>query len=346
MNDAAHDKKKVLIAEDDPVSRRVLEACLAKWGYEVIVATNGTDALEILERRDAPRLALLDWMMPGMEGVQVCERIRQTATRPYVYTLILTAKGQKADLLKGLGMGADDYLTKPFDAQELRARLHVGQRIVDLQDALIATRDELQFQATHDLLTGIANRGAVLDALRRECSRQSREGGSFGVALADLDHFKWINDTHGHLTGDAVLKQAARVMATCIRPYDTVGRYGGEEFLIVVPSTDAAGAVSLADRIRKALAAQPVEANGAAIQVTASFGVAVGAEAAPLDSHVLLRLADEALYCAKEHGRNRVELAVAARIPASGASAVEGPETVVQVPRSPNKSLDNRENSH
>ena len=166
MNEITNDKRRILVAEDDPVSRRVLEAFLTKWGYEVILAANGTDALEILERRSAPRLAVLDWMMPGLEkGVQVCQRVRGGAIRPYTYMVILTARGQKEDLLKGLDMGADDYLTKPFDAQELRARIHVGQRIVDLQDALIATRDELQFQATHDLLTGISNRGAVLDAL-------------------------------------------------------------------------------------------------------------------------------------------------------------------------------------
>jgi two-component system, cell cycle response regulator len=309
MNDVMHDKRKVLIAEDDPISRRVLEAFLVKWGYEVIVATNGTDALEILERRDAPRLAVLDWMMPGMEGVQVCERLRQASTQPYTYMLLLTARDQKADLLKGLEMGADDYLAKPFDSQELRARLSVGQRIVDLQDALIAARDQLHFQATHDLLTGVANRGAVLDALRRECSRQERAGGSFGLILADLDHFKWVNDTHGHLTGDTVLKEATRVMRSCIRPYDTLGRYGGEEFLIVVPSSDSAAVMNVAERIRKGFASRPLHTNAGPVQVTVSLGAAVSGGAVLLDPHTLLRLADEALYCAKGHGRNRSELA-------------------------------------
>jgi two-component system, cell cycle response regulator len=309
MNEITNDKRRILVAEDDPVSRRVLEAFLAKWGYEVILAANGTDALEILEKQDAPRLAVLDWMMPGLEGVQVCQRVREGATRPYTYMVILTARGQKEDLLKGLDMGADDYLTKPFDAQELRARLHVGQRIVDLQDALITTRDKLQFQATHDLLTGIANRGGVLDALGRERSRQIREGGSFGIILPDIDHFKWVNDAHGHLVGDAVLKEAARMMAACIRPYDTLGRYGGEEFLIVVPSADSVGAMGLAERIRKTFASQPITTSAGPIQVTMSLGVAVSGEGFALDPQVLLHLADEALYCAKNHGRNRSELA-------------------------------------
>ena len=172
-------KKRVLIAEDDPVSRRLLEVFLAKWGFEVMVATNGTQALQLLERMDAPRLAVLDWMMPGMEGIQICQKLRECKERPYVYVLLLTGRSQKEDLLAGLESGADDYLTKPFDAQELRARLHVGQRVLDLQDKLIAAGEELLFRATHDNLTGVANRGVILDALRRERSRQAREGGSF-----------------------------------------------------------------------------------------------------------------------------------------------------------------------
>jgi diguanylate cyclase (GGDEF)-like protein len=318
MNEITNDKRRILVAEDDPVSRRVLEAFLTKWGYEVILAANGTDALETLEKHDAPRLAVLDWMMPGLEGVQVCQRVREGATRPYTYMVLLTARGQKEDLLKGLDMGADDYLTKPFDAQELRARLHVGQRIVDLQDALISTRDKLQFQATHDLLTGISNRGGVLDALGRERSRQIREGGSFGIVLTDIDHFKWVNDAHGHLVGDTVLKEVARMIAACIRPYDTLGRYGGEEFLIIVPSSDSAGTMGLAERIRKTLASQSITTSAGPIQITMSLGVAVSSEGFALDPQVLLHLADEALYCAKHHGRNRSELAAQSKPGASG----------------------------
>src|SRR5208282_5360448 len=190
MTEPKNARKRILIAEDDPVSRRLLELFLVKWGFEVSIATTGTEALQMLERLDAPRLAILDWMMPGMEGVQVCQKLRETADRKYVYILLLTARTQKEDLLQGLESGADDYLTKPFDAQELRARLRVGQRILDLQESLIAARDELRFQATHDILTGVYNRGVVLEAVQRERSRQVRAGGSFGVILADLDHFK------------------------------------------------------------------------------------------------------------------------------------------------------------
>jgi two-component system, cell cycle response regulator len=302
-------RSRVLIAEDDPVSRRMLEAFLTKSGYQVVAAADGVDALRILSAEDAPPLAILDWVMPGLEGPQVCERVRAQPDRPYVYLLLLTARSQKKDLLKGLQSGADDYLTKPFDAQELRARLHVGQRILDLQESLIAAREELRFQATHDLLTGLANRGVTIDAIRRESSRQARESGSFGIILLDLDHFKTINDTWGHLCGDAVLKETARRMVQAVRPYDTVGRYGGEEFLVVAPSSDGAGAMVLAERIREAIQSTPVTTEAGAIRVTASCGVAATAGTALLDTHGLLHQADEALYLAKERGRNRSELA-------------------------------------
>lgn len=305
-------KNKVLIAEDDPVSRRVLHTFLLKWGYEVVVAEDGTQALAILERQDFPRLAVLDWMMPGLEGTQVCERIRKEPNRPYVYILLLTARSQKEDILKGLESGADDYLTKPFDAQELRARLQVGQRILSLQNHLIEAREELLFQATHDALTGLANRGVILEALHRERSRQSRMGGSFGVVLADLDHFKYVNDQHGHLVGDAVLQELARRMRAAVRPYDLVGRYGGEEFLIVVPSSDVRGTMGLAERIRKSVEERPVKTEAGEIHMTISLGVAVADPVVPLDAQALLQVADDALYRAKDRGRNRCELGPAA----------------------------------
>ena len=309
MSEPKNVRKRVLIAEDDPVSRRLLELFLVKWGFEVSIATTGTEALQMLERLDAPRLAILDWMMPGMEGVQVCQKLRESADRKYVYVLLLTARTQKEDLLQGLESGADDYLTKPFDAQELRARLHVGQRILDLQDQLIAAGEELLYRATHDNLTGVVNRGVILDTLRRERSRQAREGGSFGVVLMDLDHFKYVNDTYGHLAGDDVLREAAQRMMACVRPYDSVGRYGGEEFLIVVPSSDAMGTLGLAERIRRAIEAKPMMTNSIPIAVTASFGVTASVDKTPLDAQEILQLADAALYRAKERGRNRTELA-------------------------------------
>jgi two-component system cell cycle response regulator len=313
-------KNRILIADDDAISRHMLQFFLVKWGYEVTAAADGLEALRILESREAPSLAVLDWMMPGMEGPAVCKRARENPNLPYMYILLLTARSQKADILRGLESGADDYLTKPFNAQELRARLHVGQRILNLQENLIMAKEELFFRATHDSLTGIANRGVAMDALLREQSRQVREEGSFGVILADIDHFKYINDKYGHLCGDAVLKEAAGRMFDCARPYDTMGRYGGEEFLIVVPASGAQGPLELAERMRKALESRPFATTAGEVQVTASFGVAISSKENPLDSQGLLHLADDALYRAKKYGRNRTELADA--IPAASPSPI------------------------
>ena len=317
---------RILIAEDDPVSRRVLHAFLTKWSYEVVVATDGLEALKALEADDAPSLAILDWMMPGMEGPEICQRVRRVAGRPYVYIILLTARNLKGDLLRGLAFGADDYLTKPFDAMELRARLHVGQRILDLQHHLIAAREELRFKATYDTLTGLCNRGVIIETLTREYARRSREGGSFGVILADLDHFKSVNDTYGHLAGDEVLREAARRMHACVRTYDVVGRYGGEEFLIVVPASDTAATLTLAERIRSAIETLPVQVDGRNIPVTVSLGIVACSSDNPHSSEGLLRVADDALYRAKRAGRNRAELASCA--PAATTESIGDPAVV------------------
>jgi len=300
---------RILIAEDDPVLRRMLEALLVKSGYDVVAVSDGLQALRILESEGAPSLAVLDWVMPGLEGPQVCQRIRKRNDRPYVYILLLTALTQKGNVLQGLESGADDYLTKPFDAQELRARVRVGLRILSLQQSLISAREELRFQATHDALTGLFNRGAVLETIHRERSRQAREGGTLGIILADLDHFKQINDTYGHLLGDAVLKETARRMSGCVRPYDTVGRYGGEEFLIIAPTADATGSLSLAERMREAIASSPISTAAGQVSVTASFGVAASDSTESIAPDTLLLRVDDALYRAKELGRNRCEMA-------------------------------------
>jgi two-component system cell cycle response regulator len=302
-------QKKVLIAEDGAVSRHMLQALLVKWGYEVVATADGNEALGILEGEEAPRLAILDWMMPGMEGAQICARVREHQERPYVYMLLLTARNDKQDLLRGLELGADDYLTKPFDSKELRARLLVGQRILDLQDGLLAAQEELRFRATHDALTGVPNRSMVMEALGAELNRQKRSRGVVAIALLDIDHFKDINDTHGHLCGDEVLRTVAHLVKDCVRPYDTVGRYGGEEFLIVISSIDVVGAMALAERVRTTLSSSPISTQFGDVPVTVSLGVAVGSnDESILPDHLLSR-ADQALYQAKRLGRNRVEIA-------------------------------------
>jgi diguanylate cyclase (GGDEF)-like protein len=221
-------------------------------------------------------------------------------------------------LVRGLESGAD--------AQELRARLHVGKRILELQDNLIAAREKLLYQATHDALTGISNRGVSLDALRRERSRQTRENVSFATILLDIDHFKYVNDRYGHLAGDAVLTEAAQRIKSCIRPYDTLGRYGGEEFLIVLPTVDAPGAVCVAERIRSTFEAEPIVTGRDKVAITVSLGIAVSGGTSSFDAESLLHMADEALYRAKQLGRNRVELAVApehAAVPSSDSPSAD-----------------------
>jgi two-component system, cell cycle response regulator len=310
-------EKRIFIAEDDAVSRRLLQTFLQKWGYEIVAAADGIQAARLLEAEDAPRLAILDWMMPGVEGPELCSRIREREDRPYTYVLLLTARTDKHDMFAGLAAGADDYLTKPFDAQELRARLRVGQRILDLQSSLILANEKLRFQATHDLLTGLWNHVEIINAVARECSRQDREHGSFGVIMLDLDHFKRVNDTYGHMAGDSLLAEVARRLKQCLRLYDVVGRYGGEEFLIIAPSSSLENAFKLAERIRNAIGSIPIATSAGAIHVTASCGVTAGGPDASLNSESLVQMADAALYRAKKNGRNRTEIGNATQPPDS-----------------------------
>ena len=228
---------RILIADDSIVSRHLLDATLRKWGYEVVVACDGVEAWNALDSEDAPKLAILDWVMPGLTGPEVCRRVRERSKDKdtYTYILLLTSKSLKEDLIEGMESGADDYVTKPFDQHELKVRLRAGTRIIDLQRELVAAKDELREQATKDFLTRIWNRSSILDILQRELVRGGREKRGVGVVLADLDHFKEVNDTYGHFAGDAVLREFARRMQGSIRSYDAIGRYGGEEFLIVLP---------------------------------------------------------------------------------------------------------------
>jgi len=270
---------RILIAEDDPVSRHLLETFLSKWGYEVMVSAEGADAWRKLQPDDAPRLAILDWMMPGISGLEVCREVRKGPPEPYIYILLLTAKDRKHDVLEGLEAGADDYLTKPFDPHELRARLRAGRRILELQEQLIQAREQLRTEATHDSLTGVWNRAAILEILHRELARSQRERTPVAAVLADLDHFKKINDTYGHLAGDAVLREVTRRMSATLRPYDALGRYGGEEFLIVAPGCDTPKALKVAERLRDCVSQEPVDIFEGPLSITLSAGAAASCEA-------------------------------------------------------------------
>lgn len=296
---------KILAAEDNPVFQSMLRAILTKWGYEVIVAKDGNEALAVLEADNAPRLAILDWMMPGIDGVDVCRRVRAVGREPYIYILLLTARTDSEDLVEGIDSGADDYLTKPFNAPELRARLRAGQRILDLQEQLLAAREALRQEATHDSLTGLLNRHAILGVLQIETERAGRERLPLSILMADLDHFKQINDSHGHQCGDAVLREGAERMTSSIRRYDSLGRYGGEEFLFVLPGCNAEGGLAQAERLRLAFDSEPFRVGDRSLTVTCSIGVASRPPGLAGTIDELIRDADMALYAAKANGRNR-----------------------------------------
>jgi len=298
---------KILVADDDVITRRMLQTYLVKWGYEVVMVSDGQQAWQVLQQENAPRLALLDWMMPEMDGMSVCREVRRRELQPYIYLILLTARKYHEDIIAGLEAGADDYLTKPFDPIELRARLHAGARVVELQDSLIQAREALRDQAMHDPLTLLLNRRATLDFLLSELSRATRDLKPLTVMMVDIDHFKLVNDRFGHPAGDGVLCEVSRRLRASLRAYDIVGRFGGEEFLVVAPGCDVSPGLTRAERLREVVCSQPVTLKDLAINVTVSVGVATLREPKPQDLEALLAAADEALYRAKERGRNRVE---------------------------------------
>lgn len=305
---------KILIADDSIVSRHLLEATLRKWGYTVVVVCDGVDAWNELQKDDAPAVAILDWMMPGLTGPEVCHLVRQRAREPYTYLLLLTSKSQREDLIEGMEAGADDYITKPFDQHELKVRLRAGTRICELQSQLLTARETLREQATKDFLTRVWNRSSILEILDRELARGDREERSVGVVLADLDWFKSINDTHGHFAGDAVLHEASRRLQSSIRSYDAIGRYGGEEFLIVLPGCDEACTFGQAERLRRVLKEDPMHIGDIAQWLTASFGASSAPATSRVSAESLIRAADEAMYQAKRQGRDQVVYAESKRL--------------------------------
>lgn len=295
---------KTLIAEDDFTSRTMLAAVLKKNGYEVVETGDGAAAWEELQQATAPKLIILDWMMPVMDGLEVVRRVRALATDQPPYILMLTSKADKADIIAGLDAGANDYLSKPFDAGELRARIEVGRRMLEMQEALVESKEKLALQATHDPLTGMLNRRAVLDRLQEDLSRAGRHGESLSIGMCDLDHFKQINDTYGHLTGDEVLCKVSMILREGLRAYDTVGRYGGEEFLVITPMRAGTDNMSAFDKLRMRVAGTRITTRSGDLSVTMSIGVVRAAAGTAVDH--ILSAADAALYRAKDQGRNRV----------------------------------------
>ncbi|MFQ5442885.1 MAG: diguanylate cyclase [Thermodesulfobacteriota bacterium] len=298
---------KVLVAEDDRTSRRILESNLAKWGYNVTAVSDGAGALEQLHGNDGPQIAVLDWLMPGMDGVEVCRAVRKKEKERYTYIILLTAVSESAKIVKGMNSGADDYVVKPYKMEELKVRLNAGRRIIELQGELIEAKNRLQKLSMTDPLTGILNRRALYDRMNSEMSRAEREKGEMSIAIMDVDLFKRINDRYGHLAGDAVLKGLVERISEALRPYDTVGRFGGEEFLVVLPGNAGEDARKICERVRRAIKSAPFTYEGAKMDITVSIGGA--AWSAGTEANALISAADGALYRAKEEGRDRVVLA-------------------------------------
>jgi two-component system, cell cycle response regulator len=299
---------RILIAEDDFTSRTILTAMLEKWGFDPLPVSDGEAAWETMQKPDAPKLAILDWNMPRLDGLEVCRRIRKMKISDPPYVIILTSKGEKLDIVRGLEAGGNDYISKPYDNAELQARIKVGQRMIELQSSLIQAKEAMAHQAMHDPLTGILNRRAILHTVEKEISRAKRSSASLSIGMLDVDHFKQVNDTHGHQVGDDVLCGIIRCIQSCLRDYDYIGRYGGEEFLVIAPGCAGSPAENLYKRLCVRVAQHPIATRDRSISVTVSIGVAEGNGESTVDA--ILTAADAALYRAKDEGRDRICLSL------------------------------------
>jgi two-component system cell cycle response regulator len=301
-------KVKVLIVDDSPVAQKLVELPLLEKGYTVIVAANGRSAVELYDKH-RPDVVITDWMMRDFTGADLCRHIRSAFRQSYAYIIVLTRQTEKDNVVEALAAGADDYLTKPFHRGELLARVNVGARIIGLQRQIETENKHLEDLALTDALTGLPNRRAIETWATNQLSSAVRHDFSFWMVLADLDHFKRVNDTFGHDAGDEVLEKFSRILKSCSRRGDLCGRIGGEEFLLVLTHTSKENALRVVDRIREELSCTSFSFGGCTFGVTASFGLAGFEENERRFTFSKLRtLADDALYAAKRAGRNRVEI--------------------------------------
>jgi len=296
---------KILIAEDDPVSRRLLEKNISEWGYDGAVAGNGDEALATLRGGDI-RLAILDWMMPGINGIEICRFVRQDGGPKYVYIIMLTSRDRRQDIVEGLEAGADDYMAKPVNLLELRARIQTGRRVVELEDKLLESNRKLKDLASRDNLTSLWNRANAFLFLEEDLARGRRESHPVSAIMIDIDNFKRINDAYGHLAGDVVLIEIAKRLERGIRPYDKVGRYGGDEMLIVLPGCGLEDAAAIGERLRKSISRTKVRTPAGDVEVTVTLGCSSSELAPDATAETLVQASDAALYKGKSLGRNRV----------------------------------------
>ncbi len=295
---------RILIADDDFTSRAVLEGVLRKSGYAVVVTVNGAEAWQVLQQADAPQLVILDWIMPEMDGLEVIRLARDQQTERPPYIILLTTRGEKSDIIMGLDAGANDYLAKPFDSGELRARIEVGMRMVELQNALVESKEILAHQASHDLLTGLLNRRAIFDRLSQELVRAGRSGDTLAIGMIDIDHFKQVNDKYGHQTGDDVLCGFVRLLKESFRSCDALGRIGGEEFLVIAPMIQENDGLAVFTRALGNVAGNEIATRMGPLSITMSIGLTIATWQDSVDT--ILETVDDALYQAKKQGRNRI----------------------------------------
>lgn len=305
MRQESKGKMSVLIAEDDVISSKILEKNLLDWGYQVVLARSGEKAWQAL-RDEALRMAILDWIMPGMDGTEICSKIRRRKKYKYTYIILLSAKDRKQDIIAGLSSGADDYMTKPVNFLELKARLQTGRRIIDLEDKLLVSQKQLKDLASRDSLTKLWNRAETVKFLGEEMDRSRREGRSVGVIMIDIDYFKRINDRLGHAIGDRALLQVVSRVKRKVRNSDRVGRYGGDEIIIILPDCDTAKIGIIAERLRLAVSNHPVGCEQETVPVTISAGCTTTEHLVDPAAEKLIREADAALLAAKGLGRNCV----------------------------------------
>jgi diguanylate cyclase (GGDEF)-like protein len=298
----------VLLAEHDEAQGQALETALQSWGHDVIRCADGMQAWELCAGPTPPGFLLADWNLPETDGVQLCRRLRAQRLAPYA--ILIADFDQEHPPFAALQAGADDCLRKPVHLPDLRIRLEIGRRVLALRNELATAEETVRQRSTKDALTGLWNRTALRERLNQELVRGQREGVPTGLVLADLDHFKTVNDLHGMEAGDAALREVADRLRRSLRPYDIIGRYGGDEFLILLPGCDATAAGALAERLRNVCAASPVKAGAAAVAVTISAGAAA---ACRLDEwrlpDPLVRAVETALAQAKAAGANRVQVA-------------------------------------
>lgn len=297
---AAHSTNmNVLIAEDNIISCRALEKNLEDWGYKVFVTKNGEEAWDIIKNGDI-RLAILDWSMPKMDGLELCHKIRneyQPKEEKYVYIILLTGRDLEEDIITGLSAGADDYITKPFSYMELKVRIQNGERIIALQDTVLQ-------KANTDSLTQLWNHKKIMEILGEELNRNFRDNKPVGTIMIDIDNFKTINDRYGHLIGDKIILEVASRLKKNVRSYDQIGRYGGDEFLLVLPGLSDKDAKKTAERLREAVCAEKIQTKAGDINVTVSLGVSVSDNTLSLSTKKIIEESDLALYTAKSRGRN------------------------------------------